>query len=145
MSSAAVRSWLASTLAPIGIAIYPEPLAVLPSTDYIIFTRFPVRRTPLTFGAAGSLKENVYTPSLLIVLNNPNAVASPQDILDAYVNAAIELLEQTPTPQTITDPVTGEASEVVLITGMQVDPSPLNTLTATVLVPSLTEFSTEAA
>lgn len=145
MSSAAVRAWLVATLAPIGLPIYPEPLIVLPSADYITFTRFSQQRRPLTFGKVGALKENLYMPSVLIVLINPAANASPQNVLDAYTNAAIELLEQVATPATITDPLTFEVSQLVLVTDIKVDPSPLNTLSATVLVPTLTEYSTEAA
>ena len=145
MTASAVRSWLATTLAPIGLPVYPEPLVVLPSADYITFTRFPRRSAPLTFGGVGSLRENVYTPSLLIVLINPANNASPQAVLDAYVEQVCEVLGKVATPATITDPLTAETSQLVLVTDITTDPSPLNTLSATVVVPTLTEFATEAA
>lgn len=145
MTASAVRAWLAATIAPVGIAVYDSPLVVGPAGDFVSFQRFPARRNQLTFGAAGSLQETEYTPSLLVALMNPSNDGSPAGTLDGYVDAICELLTKATLPAVVTDPLTGEQSEIVLLNSVAVDPAPANTLTGAVLVPSLTEYSVQSA
>lgn len=145
MTRRAVRAWLAATIAPAGLPVADEPLVIAPTGDFVAFTRFAHRESPLSFGGAGALVQREYTPSLLVMLVNPSSDSDPQAVLDGYVDALGALLRDAPTPAAITDPLTGEQSELVLVTDIQVDPAPANALTATVLVPQLTEYSRRSA
>jgi hypothetical protein len=145
MSARAVRAWLKSTLAPAGLAVFDAPLVLGATGDSVSFQRFPRQSVPLTFGSAGALYESTYTPSLLVWLINPSSVADQQTALDGYVDALLELLIEAPTPATLTDAVTGEVSKLAYVGPTKIDPAPSNTLTASVLVPTLVEYATRAA
>lgn len=145
MTARAVRAWLQSTLQPAGLPVFDSPLAIGAAGDAVSFQRFPRRQEPLSFGAAGALVENTYTPSVLVWLMAPSSDSEPAQTLDGYVEALCDLIREAATPVTLNDAITHEASQLMLVGEIALDPAPANTLTATVIVPTLIEYATRSS